>query len=126
MITHDIKSEEDIKTLVDKFYAKVMADATIGFIFTDVAAINLPTHMPVMYAFWSSVLLGTNNYSGNPMTKHILLNQKVKLEKEHFQKWIALWEETVTENFSGEIAELAITKARNIAGLMQYKIEQNN
>ncbi len=57
-----------------------------------------------MYDFWGSVLLGTNAYKGNPMIKHIQLNEKTPLQVAHFQRWLRLWEETVNECFEGEIA----------------------
>jgi hemoglobin len=45
------------------------------------------------------------------------------MEKRHFAHWIKLWTETVEENFSGEMADLAIYKATNIANLMGHKME---
>jgi len=37
----DIETEADVKLLVDTFYAQVLKDDVIGFIFTDVAKISL-------------------------------------------------------------------------------------
>lgn len=120
MDKHDIQSESDVQVLVDNFYKQVVADPIIGFIFTDVASIAWKKHMPTMYSFWNSMLLGTGSYSGNPMEKHIALNGKVALTKNHFDRWLSLWEKTVNENFNGEKANEAITRARNIAMLMQH------
>lgn len=121
---HDIESEADVKKLVDAFYRKVIADAVIGTIFTEVVTITWEKHMPVMYAFWSTTLLGSSVYTGNPMLKHLELDKKVKLRKEHFDRWLLLWEETVTTNFEGKTAGEAIQRARNIASLMHHKINQ--
>ncbi len=123
---HDIESETDVKTLVDAFYRKVLADPVIGFIFTKAVSINWEQHMPVMYAFWSNTLLGSGGYSGNPMVKHLELDKKVKLDREHFNRWLLLWEETVKELFNGKIADEAIVRARNIASLMLFKINQQH
>ena len=57
------------------------------------------------------------------MAVHFPINEKVALEKRHFEHWIKLWTETVEENFTGETAEMAIYKAKNIANLMGYKME---
>ena len=55
------------------------------------------------------------------MAIHFPINQKVALENAHFAHWIQLWKQTIEENFSGEMADLAIYKATNIANLMAYK-----
>lgn len=122
----DITTENDIKLLIDNFYKKVISDPVIGFIFTDVISLSWEKHIPVMYSFWGSMLLGTNSYRGNPMIKHIELDKKFPLTKIHFDKWLELWEQTIYENFNGKTADEAIVRAKNIAGLMQHKIELSN
>ena len=124
MNKQDIASETDIKLLVDNFYTKVIADPVIGFIFNEVIKLSWEKHIPVMYTFWSSILLGTASYSGNPMLKHVELNKAIKLTQQHFDRWLQLWESTVNENFNGPKALEAITRAKNIAGLMHLKIQQ--
>lgn len=118
----DISTETDIKLLVDRFYEKVMTDADIGFIFTEIIGFSWDTHIPIMYSFWNSVLLGKQSYTGNPMHKHIEMDKKIRLEKEHFDAWLHLWELTIQENFEGPTAAEAISRAKNIAALMQVKI----
>jgi hemoglobin len=120
----DITQKEDIQLLVDSFYEKVLKDETIGYIFTDVAKLNVPEHMPIMYDFWSSVLLGTTAYKRNPMDKHFALNEKEPLKKEHFDRWLELWFETVDELFTGEIAKEAKNRASTIGRLMLFKMEE--
>ena len=121
----DIENEEDIKNLVDRFYEKVIDDPEIGFIFTSVAAVSWEVHLPIMYAFWGSILLGSGAYSGNPMQKHIALDKLVQLEDRHFERWLLLWRNTVRENFEGRSAEEAISRATNIAALMKHKVTQS-
>lgn len=124
MNKHDIQSESDVRVLVDSFYKQVLADPIIGFIFTDIASIVLEKHMPVMYSFWNSMLLGAGSYSGNPMEKHIVLNSRIPLTKSHFDRWLLLWEKTVNENFSGDKAHEAIARSKDIAALMQHHISK--
>ena len=121
---NDIATTDDIEALVNKFYTKVINDETIGYIFKNVAGFSLEKHIPIMVSFWETLLFGKANYKGNPMVKHIELNKIIPLEPKHFTQWLNLWQETVHENFYGNNANEAIAKAKNIAGLMQYKIER--
>lgn len=121
----DIQNTEDIKLLVDKFYDKAVADDSLGHIFTDVAKVNWAHHLPVMYSFWESTLLGITGYKGNPMDAHFKLNEKFTLTAEHFNSWKFLFIETVDEYFEGEIAAMAKERARSIADLMFYKIHNH-
>jgi hemoglobin len=111
--------------LIDTFYQKVIVDPVIGFIFTEVIALSWEKHIPIMYAFWGSILLNKNSYSGNPMKKHIDLDKKIHLTQEHFDRWLMLWEENVNLNFAGPIANEAISRARTIAPLMLHKVMQS-
>lgn len=119
-----LEDASDIKVLVDEFYKKVIKDAKIGLFFTEIAGVNWDLHLPKMYKFWNSLLLGEGSYKGNPMAAHFPVNAIKALEKEHFNHWLQLWTATVKENFTGEKADAAVTKACNIASLMAYKMEQ--
>jgi hemoglobin len=124
-MTEDIQTESDIEILINKFYEKVIVDPVIGFIFTDIVELSWDKHIPVMNKFWNSILLGKNSYDGNPMIKHIELNEKISLTNEHFDRWLKLWKETVNENFSGVHASLAISRATSISSIMQTKIKMS-
>jgi hemoglobin len=117
-----IENRDDIQFLVDAFYHKVVS-SEIGFFFNEIAQVNWENHLPKMYDFWSTLLFGEVAYKGNPMSVHFPINEIKAMKKNHFNTWIQLWTETVKENFDGEIAELAIYKANNIAQLMAYKME---
>ena len=119
----NLETRQDIEDLVNLFYDKVQNDDKIGFFFNDVAKVDWAHHLPKMYSFWETLLFGQISYKGNPMAMHFPINEKVPLEKAHFAHWVKLWTETVEENFAGEMAELAIYKATNIANLMGYKME---
>ncbi len=121
----DIKNRLDIELLVNRFYTSVFDDHSIGYIFTEAVSIDWESHLPTMYQFWESILLGKATYKGNPMLTHILLNKKVKLKKEHFDRWLTLWEQTVDLNFQGKKAEEAKFRARTMRTLMEHKIAQS-
>ncbi len=118
-----IETRTDIEDLVNKFYDKVIKDEVIGFFFTEIAQIDLKKHLPKMYNFWESILLGNPVYDGNPMRVHFPLNQVVALEEQHFDRWLMLWQETLEQNFSGQNAETALLRAQNIARIMSYKMK---
>ena len=114
-VKHDIKQREDIIILVDKFYEKVKSDPLLGPVFSHV---DWPHHLPVMYDFWSSMLLGDQTYGGNPLQKHLHL----AIERDHFSQWLGLFKETVNENFEGEKAEEVKMRAQSIAAIFQLKM----
>lgn len=118
----DIENRDDIVVLINTFYEKVKKDKVIGYIFNDVAKVNWEKHLPVMYNFWENVIFFTGSYTGNPMTAHKQLNQKTRLNADHFQEWIKLFTKTVDELFEGDKAELTKQRAVSIATVMQIKI----
>ncbi len=118
-----IETREDVEFLVNKFYDKVGKDETIGFFFNDIAKVNWDLHLPKMYQFWETLLFGKASYKGNPMAVHFPINEMQAMEKHHFEHWLKLWTATLDENFEGEMAEAAKTKASNITNLMAYKME---
>ncbi|SNC59995.1 hemoglobin [Hymenobacter gelipurpurascens] len=119
-ILPDIQTEADIKRLIDTFYDKVNADELLGPIFNTVAQVHWPAHLPTMYDFWSSLLLGTSRYRGRPFPKHMALPVDIT----HFERWLALFTGTVRENFEGPKADEACVKAGNIARMFEYRIRQ--
>jgi hemoglobin len=121
MPLNDISTQQDIELLINNFYQKVTKDPIIGGIFNQKIE-NWEKHLPIMYAFWSSILFGTQTYQGNPMLKHIEIDSQIALDKHHFDQWLLLWEATVHEHFAGEKATDSIKRATNIANLMQFKI----
>ena len=118
---NDIEKRQDIEKLVNSFYEKVLADSSISHFFIDVVPVNWEKHLPVMYDFWESIVFEKALYKGNAMQAHVHLNQKAKLEKQHFEQWLILFTKTVDELFSGPKAELAKTRALSIATVIQMK-----
>ena len=115
----DILNIGDIKLLVDTFYDKVREDQLIGPIFNERIQNRWPQHLAKMYTFWQTVLLGEHTYYGSPFPPHANL----PVQKEHFERWLSLFSQTLQELFSGEIANEAIWRANKMAVMFQYKIE---
>lgn len=99
---HDIQTRDDLFLLVKTFYEKLFADELLQTIFIDVAKIKLEEHLPILVDFWDSILLDGDSYRRNQMEKHTELNKKFRLEKQHFDQWIFLWNQTIDELFIGE------------------------
>ena len=118
----DISTAEDVKLLLDVFYAKVLHDKTISYFFTEIAQIDLQKHMPHLHSFWMSLLFNTAGYTGNPILKHIALDKKEPLTDDHFAQWIKLFFETIDELFEGAMADKAKEKAKPMEFLMKMKI----
>lgn len=119
----DIANREDIERLVDAFYERVKGNKDIGFIFSDIVKVDWAHHLPRMYAFWASLLLGELSYGGNPMQQHIALSLRAPLGDREFAVWLRLFTETVDALYEGIKAEEAKQKAENLAQLMRYKIK---
>lgn len=119
----DILDEEDVKMLVNTFYDKVQKDDTIGFIFNTIIGGDWSHHLPVMYTFWNTILLNKQGYKGNVIQKHIEIDKKITLHKEHYDRWILLWQQTVDELFTGEKAEEAKNRASLMIQLISMKVD---
>lgn len=111
----DIQTEEDIRQLVHTFYDKVRADALLGPVFEDAIAGEWEPHLQTMCNFWSTMLLYTGRYKGDPMTKHM----PMPIDSRHFGRWLTLFTGTVDSLFRGEVADNAKARASNIARIMQ-------
>jgi hemoglobin len=122
----DIEQRAHIEQIVDHFYEKVRRDPAIGYIFNDIAKVDWQHHLPVMYAFWESIVLNKNSYSGNPMAVHAKLNAETPLTAAHFKQWLHLFTTTVDELFEGRKAQLAKERAASIAAVIEAKVPNDS
>ncbi len=121
----DIETRTDIDLIMRVFYERALADEAIGYIFKDVAKLDLEHHLPIIGAFWETMLFQSGNYVGygrNPLEVHMSLHLKSALKPEHFERWLELFESSVDEEFAGERAEFLKMRANSIAGRMQEHI----
>ncbi|MEA2359273.1 MAG: hemoglobin [Solirubrobacteraceae bacterium] len=120
----DIESRADCERLVRTFYGRALQDPIIGFIFVDVAKLDLEAHVPQIASFWDTILLGARSYSGGAFRPHAELHAKVRLRKGHFERWLALWCATVDELFAGDRADLAKTHALRVGHAFHQRLQQ--
>jgi len=122
---HDIETRTDIDLVMRVFYERALADEIIGYIFRDVAKLDLEHHLPIIGAFWETMLFQSGNYAGygrNPLAVHLALHLRSALKPEHFERWLELFEASVDEEFAGERAEFLKMRANSIARRMQESI----
>ncbi len=106
-----------LEVLVRRSYEKVRADALLGLIF-ETRICDWESHLKRMCDFWSSVVLMTGRYHGTPMAKHLPL----PVDAEHFDRWLALFEETAREICPPKAADHFIERARRIAESLEIGI----
>lgn len=118
----DIATREDCERLVRAFYGRALTDPQIGFLFTDVAHLDLEAHVPEITDFWETILLGNPVYGGGAFAPHARLHAKVPLRSGHFARWLTLWRASVDELFAGPTAEVAKTHATRVAGAFERRL----
>ena len=121
---HDIETRADCELLVRAFYGPALADPVIGWLFTDIAHLDLEAHLPRIASFWQTILLGAHSYSGGAFAPHAALNARVPLRRGHFERWLWLWRETVDDHFVGPRATLAKAHAERVASAFQTRLAQ--
>ena len=109
-------NEQQLSLLVDRFYAKVREDHILGPVFNGAIA-DWPQHLSKLAAFWSSVMLTTGRYKGNPMIAHI--KHLSAIEPHMFGRWLELWRETARETLDELASTAVIAKAERIAESLQ-------
>lgn len=102
--------EASIRLLVDTFYARVRQDSLLGPVF-NAAIRDWPAHLGTLTDFWCSVALRAQRYRGNPMGVHRALHG---IEERHFQRWLALWRETVPQVIDAEGTARLVEHAERI------------
>ena len=105
-------SEDEIRDLVDRFYAKVRADSVLGPVFERAIRGDWEPHLAKMRDFWSSVMLTSGRYKGNPVAVHVRVEG---MESGLFDRWLTLFRETSCELFDESIAKAFQAKAARIA-----------
>jgi hemoglobin len=101
-----------VSLLVERFYARIRADALLGPIFAARIA-DWPAHLDRMKAFWRSILHNSGEFAGNPMAKHLAVPG---LEAGHFAHWLDLFYATLRDLERDPAAtRLVGTRARMIA-----------
>jgi hemoglobin len=119
----DIDDRADCERLVRAFYGRALVDPVIGWIFVDVAKLDVEAHVPQIASFWETILLGARSYSGGAFAPHAALHARARLRGGHFERWLWLWRTTVDELFAGPRAELAKAHAQRVAQAFHARLQ---
>ena len=119
---NDIANPEDIRELVDRFYQALVIDEVVGHFFR---GLDLEHHLPRISAFWEMVLLDKPGYNTNVTDVHLKLNERIPMERAHFDRWLALFRQAVDERYAGPRAEEAKLRALSIATVMLVKVQRS-
>lgn len=107
----DAITEQQIRVMVETFYERVRDDAHLGPVFELRIEGSWPEHMDRMVDFWSSVLLGTGRYQGNPLAKHRAIPE---LRSDHFDRWLDLFAEVLASTLPEHVATDILSRARRM------------
>lgn len=104
--------EDQLTGIVHAFYERVRRDEYIGPLF-NAAVEDWDEHLDRLSRFWSSVMLTSGRYKGNPMAAH---RQHVEaITPAMFDRWLALWAEVTDELVPPPAAAALQAKAAHIA-----------
>lgn len=114
-------NEAMIERLVRAFYTRIRADPLLGPIF-EARIDDWEPHLQRMCAFWSSVVLMSGRYHGQPMAKHLPL----PVDARHFDHWLMLFSETARAVCPAAAAAYFIERAERIAANLELAIAGNS
>lgn len=116
---NDVRKRSDIALIVETFYDLALKDPIVGFIFTDVARIDLPSHLPIVTDFWQDVVFAPKRadkrYHGNTLGVHLELAEKIALRPGHFTRWLYLFNRAVDQSYAGVNAQRMKERAESVA-----------
>lgn len=105
--------------LVPAFYARIRRDEVLGPIFNKAIG-EWPEHLEKLTAFWSSVMLTSGRYKGQPVPAH--LKHSESMTAENFSRWLGLWRDVTGEMMQPAAAAELQVKAERIAESLQLAV----
>jgi hemoglobin len=109
--------EPMIEQLVRTFYGRARLDPLIGPIFENKVH-DWERHLSRICAFWSSVVLMSGRYHGQPMVAHLPL----PIDTPHFDRWLEIFAETAGDICRPAAAAYFLERARRIADSLELGI----
>lgn len=101
-----------LRPLVEQFYSRVRNDSLLGPVFEEAVG-DWADHHRRLIDSWSSVMLTTGRYKGNPVALH--MRHAEIMTPERFTRWLDLWGETSREMLPAPAAAAVQAKAARIA-----------
>lgn len=114
--------EAMVKDVVETFYARIRRHSTLGPVLDGAIGDHWPEYLSKMQDYWTSVLLDSGRYHGNPILAH---RQHKAIRPEHFDLWLEQWRETVRDLCPPRAASEFIRKAEGIGGSLKFNLYEN-
>ncbi|MHB9879063.1 group III truncated hemoglobin [Pacificimonas sp. ICDLI1SI03] len=112
-------TEASLAQLIPEFYERVRGDPLIGPVFES-AIDDWKPHLEKLTAFWSSVMLTSGRYKGNPVAAHAKHAQA--LTPAMFDRWLAIWRQTTNDLLPEDDALAMQAKADRIAESLKLSL----
>lgn len=112
-------TEAAIRQMLGLFYDRVRRDDQLGPVFAGAVGTTdaeWALHLARLADFWSSVMLRSGRYHGDPFSKHLRLPD---LQPAMFERWLALFGEACAVSFEPEVADAFAERAGRIAGSLR-------
>ena len=118
----DLDTRPEIRALVIDFYREVQADDLLGPVFVDVARVDWSSHVPHLVDYWCLVLLGETGYAGTTLATHRRIHGLVGFRREHFERWLEIFEDCVDRRWTGEQSVRAKDHARRVIETLRRRL----
>jgi hemoglobin len=119
----DINNRSDVEKFVNAFFKRLMNDDEFNYIFSVISGVEILSHLDAQYNFWESAIFQNKKYKEDVLHIHLELHLKYKLNQDHFNKWLILFNETVDALFYGKNASKAKEKALSVLSVIKMKID---
>ncbi len=117
-------NEENIEILVRSFYSEVLKDTTLAPFFIAILGEDIQNekweeHLLLLTEFWKFVALGYDEYKGNPLQPHLLIDG---LSRDAFTCWLTLFHHTLDRLYTPSTGVYFKQKSTDIAENFMRKL----
>jgi hemoglobin len=116
----NIESLADIRYMIRLFHQSVIHDPLTGPAFSGRIVLSDVDHFNRICAYWEAALLKVSGYSGNPFAHYAPL----ALTQVQFNRWLALFEQTIDQHFIGDTAREAKELAQEMSNLLMFRLSK--
>ena len=106
--------------MVHSFYDVIWQDPELGPIFRTRLDHRREEHLAKMCDFWSSILLGSRRFVGDPMGAH----QRIpEIRGQHFDRWLVLFRATLDDVYEPAAADNVFLRATHMRHALERGVE---
>ncbi len=121
---HADLTEATIRRVIESFYEKVRADATLGPVFSGIIGANWGAHVATVCAFWRYVTRIDRAYQArNFMPAH---TRHLEIRAALLPRWLELFRQTAHERCPGEVAGALVDIAERMAESIEMSLARRD